>query len=529
MSKFTQDRRRRFLVRGGVPAVVTVALLGATAAVATSSWSASGLPAPTTTAVPLPASITGVAFPSWTEDGSRIVAAARSTDFGGTQLVTFTETGADLRCLTCAAWPTGEPPLLKSFPFADGRRILVRIGEQTEAVSAGHGVVECTPSVTDCRSAVVVPIVAPGGTDPNVVQDQREYRVAPDGRHVGLTQLRRSVTGRLVLTGIVGELVRGPTAYEVADARVVETGGEVKGFTPDGRSVLFTRYFRGAEAANPDDYAVDLATGRERRVTYFSDWDEDLDLSPRQNWMVVGSARGTGTMETVAQVRRPSAIDAGIGTLSLRVFSNRLPERAEPWLVATAAERAREPGVLLTPGALADGWDARPNFLWKPDGSAIVYWQRRTTGTGSRVVVTRLGRAPEKVAPPATTPTSAWAAPVVGFVPPDPAAPTGRAGRRTGQMTVIESPSTVAGYDTLLEVSYRNFSDEAGFVINGVERALVSGVGTVRERSLYSAGLVVSGRHSGYLRATEVAIGPTGVVGTIESDLDGRRLTLTRP
>lgn len=88
--------------------------------------------------------------------------------------------------------------------------------------------------------------------------------------------------------------------------------------------------------------------------------------------MVAGSARGTGTLEAVSQVRRPGAIDAGIRLLVLRAFENRYPQRAEPRLNDDASERARRPGQLLAPGALADGRDARPNFLVPPGDEAAL-------------------------------------------------------------------------------------------------------------------------------------------------------------
>jgi hypothetical protein len=39
----------------------------------------------------------------------------------------------------------------------------------------------------------------------------------------------------------------------------------------------------------------------------------------------------------------------------------------------------------------------------------------------------------------------------------------------------------------------------------------------------------VSGQHTGYLRATDVAMTVIGATGTIESEVDGQRLTLNLP
>jgi hypothetical protein len=480
--------------------------------------------------VPLPESVTKVQFPNWTADGSRILAAANSTDFDGTQLVTFAPNGSALRCLTCGSW-TG-PELLKMFPFSDGRRILVRIGRQSPIAAADHGIVECTPSVLKCRKATVMPIVPPSAGDSNVVQDQREFRVAPDGTHVAFTQPRLTASGQAVGVGVVGRLVRGRSAYRVADARVVAVDGELKNFTPDGREVLFARFLGGFEAGNPDDVGVDLRSGQERRVTYALDWDEDVDQSPQRfqgrNWLVVGSARGTGLLETLSQVRRPTAIETGLSALPFAVFASQTGGIAEPWIVARGADRNGRLGQPLAPGAAAAGWNSRPNFSWNPDGNAIVFWQFGTTDRErTRVVVARLpARRPQARARAQSTPSPRWAPRLAGYVPPDPRLPSSRKGRIAGRMSVTVGRSPVPGRQLFIEVAYRHFSDRPGFVIDGVERSDYDPPALYGGPSVYSADLVVSGRHTGFLRAANVGITNGSIDGRIESMVDGRRLSL---
>ncbi|GLZ07538.1 hypothetical protein Acsp03_50040 [Actinomadura sp. NBRC 104412] len=477
--------------------------------------------------VPLPASITSVRFPSYTAQGSRILAAATSNDFSGTQLVSFAEDGTDLRCLTCGSW-TG-PELLKPIAFPDGRRVLVRIGAQSSTVPSDHGVVECAPSVTDCRRATVVPIVPPSGSDPNVLQDQREFRVSPDGVHVGLTQVRRSATGRPAGAGVVGRLVRRAQSYHVDDARVVVAdAGELKGFTPDGKSIIYSRYLGAFEAGNPDVVTVDLRTGRERRLTTALDWDEDVEISPApyrgRNWMVVGSGRGTGLLETMSQVRRPPIIEAGIQALPFMAFATRRPQIIEPWLVDTDDARGGYLGQPLAPGALDAGWDSRANFEWKPDGTAVVFWQRRLDDSRSRVVIARLtGRAPATHPSPRPVSPPRWAPPLAGYLPDDPELPASLKGKVSGEIRVVQRPSSQPNFDSFIEVTYINYADQPGFVLNGVERSDFASSGL---DSLYNADLRVSGEHQGYLRADGVRIRPVSMQGTIESQVDGRHLTL---
>jgi len=492
-----------------------------------------------TEAVPTPPGLTSVRFPSWTAGGERLIASATSASFAGTQLVTFGEDGRDLRCLTCGVW-TG-PELIKPFAFMDGRRLLVRAGLQTPMQAAGHAVVECTPSVLRCNSVTVTPITVPATTDPGVEQDQREMRVAPDGEHVAFTQVRTTAGGRSEGVGVVGRLVRGESGYAIEDPRVVAVGGELKNFTPDGQGVLFARFNNAFEAVNPDDVVVDLGSGRESRATTSLDWEEDIDLAPRlargRHWHVVGSARGTRLLEAVSQVRRPAYIDAGVRALPFVVFAARNAEIAEPWLADQHDARGSYLGQPLAPGAVARGWNSKPNFTWKPDGTAVVFWQQRggrgvgdgASGGVTRAVVARLTARRAQTPPPVRrSPVPSWAARLGGYVPRDPDGPRRtftRRGRAGGKVTVVRAPSAVDGYREFIEVRYRRFADRRGFVLDGVERADYVPFGTYGGPAVYTADVVVSGRHSGHLRARGVRIGP-GLRGTIRSRVDGRRLKL---
>jgi S-formylglutathione hydrolase FrmB len=481
--------------------------------------------------VRLPGSVTSVRFPSWTTDGSRILAGATSTRFPGGQLVSFRPDGRGLRCLTCGAW--NGPALLKPFALRDDRRVLVRIGEQSPLTPADHGIVECSPSVLRCRSARVVPIVPPAAGDPNVQQDQREYRIAPDGVHVGLTQIRTTATGRPDGVGIFGRLVRRGNAYTVADPRVVASGGELKGFTADGRGVTFARFTGAIEAANPDDVVVDLRTGRERRATRALDWDEDIGYTTNRHrgrgWFVVGSMRGRRMLEVVSRIRRPTFIEHGISAIPFSVYGGRADRLVQPWLVDEFGARGRYLGQPLTPGATRAGWHSRPNFNWRPQGDALVFWQNRVEGRGegTRVVVTRLkARRPVGPPRPRTSPTPRWAPRLAGYVPRDPRLPRSHRGAVSGRIDIAEGPSSVPGYQSFVQVTYRRYADEPGFVLNGVERADFRRPGLYGGRSLYSADLTVSGRHRGWLRAKDVTIDVGLIRGTIASRLDGRTMRL---
>jgi hypothetical protein len=476
----------------------------------------------------LPASVTHVEGPAFSADGSRIIAAARSSAFSGTQIVSFKQDGSGYRCLTCGAW-TGDA-LSKPYAFNDGRRILARIGQQSPLTSADHGVVECAPSVADCRTATVVPIEVPSTADSAVVQDQREFRIAPDNHHVAFTQVRKSRNGRQMGVGIFGKLVRAGDHYAVTGARVVGVDGELKSFAPDGQAIYFTRFTGGFDANNPDDVRISLRDGSERRATSAADWDEDIAAGParfrRRGWIVVGSARGTGELETLGRLRRPLAIEYGTSSLNFVIFIG--PESSEPWLADEYDARRGYIGQPLAPGAIARGWDSRPTYRWSPTGNAIVFWQSEIGGTRTRVVVSHLTqRKPVEPKPARTSPTPKWAPRLAGFVPPNPPRPRSRPGKLSGRLTVSLSRSPNPDWALRIVVRYRNFSDSRGWVLNGREISDYDPAdGPYGAPCLYSADVKLSGRHRGYLRATDVKVGTQSMDGTIRSALDGRRLSL---
>jgi hypothetical protein len=96
----------------------------------------------------------------------------------------------------------------------------------------------------------------------------------------------------------------------------------------------------------------------------------------------------------------------------------------------------------------------------------------------------------------------------------------------SGRIEVTQTPSPLASYQLFIEVRYRHFADRRGFVIDGVESSYYDRPALYGSRSLYSANLVLSGRHAGFLRASDVAIDTGSIGGKIESRVDRRHLTL---
>ncbi len=86
---------------------------------------------------------------------------------------------------------------------------------------------------------------------------------------------------------------------------------------------------------------------------------------------------------------------------------------------------------------------------------------------------------------------------------------------------MTERPGT--GDRTILEVQYRGFSDERGWVLDGVERADFRD--GLTGQTIYTADLRLSGRHRGFLKA-DATMSAAGIIGSIDSEVDGRHLHL---
>lgn len=436
-----------------------------TASAPTSSDRPPGRETIRSTPVPLPDDVAGARFPWWSADGTSILFSATPRGSTRVQVLSVAPDGTALHCLTCGVASEVHLPLLKPMAFPDGKRVALRVGDQSPLRAADHAILECSPNVVDCRRAELVPVVPPDADDPAVVQDQRELRIAPDGEHVGITQVRRNAAGGQDLVAVVARLRRTSSSYELTDPRVVSSSGELKSFTPDGTRVLVAEFTPGPyDEANPDVVSIDLATGDQHRITYALDYDEPVELSP----------------------------DGRLG------------------------QRIPAPG----------GLDGRPIWNWRPDGTALAYWEAAGSGfetdpVDSRLVVAELvDRQPTEQATAVRVPSPRWAPRLARFVPAGASDPSSRPGRVAG---TVEVGVTGAADGKAVEVSYRGFADHAGWVIDGTERAERHG-----DHTTYTADLHLSGAHEGFLRADAV-ISAGRLVGTITSSVDGRRLQLPRP
>lgn len=484
--------------------------------------------APARYVVALPSDIQTPRMPDFTPDGKSLVFSA--TPLGGTrsEIYRVNVDGSDLQCLTCGLAPEVTGNLAKPFAMENGTDYLLSGGTQssTGGSSADHFILHCTGGSGGCGegstlSLINVPTQYAAGV--SVVQT-REMRIAPDGTHIAYTQLLASGT-QTVLVTMVGTLEENDGSYDIVDSRVVYDGGEIKSFTPDGKAVIVTDFYGRYNQGNADNVMVNLQDGSVTRLTANLDYDESANLSPNGQWLVLGSSRTLNLLTPMTQIVRPTFIPAYV---IFPTFLSNQGTTNQAWLVSPADELAGENGVFL--GDPSGAYVSRPVASWSPSGDAVTFWEASATDpTQSRLVVTYLNDTGGGTTPvdTSTPDLSGWATPLSSFVPKLPSLEPGRAGLVGGDAQVA---SVKNGKLTTTTVTYNNFEDSSGYILNGTESTTANATMTT---ITYNADITVTGPDGttiGWLRADNVVISNQQTIqGTIESSMNGNDLVMGTP
>ncbi|WP_460060629.1 TolB-like translocation protein [Streptomyces sp. YKOK-I1] len=312
------------------------------------------------------------------------------------------------KCLTCGTPPANKQGMNADVsypqPFADGRRVLY-----------GTNIVDCGPyrlASPDCAPdrLHIYPIrwnttadgSGPGGSI-------RELRLHPDQVHLGFNGI--TVTGgRLDQYGYFGRLRFAPAPttgtplvprYEVekvtrlldasptrqsvhVDARdpsrlVFDPSlpgfGELRGFSKDGREVFYVGY--PVESSNIDLMAMDLRTGRLRRMTANPGYTDPVDSSPDDRWIVALDTRGYDRMMfTSGMPGIPPITDLLSTSVVSSVRNNGQRRFFQPYLIDRHGDRGAYQGQQLNYSDTSPDWNAGADPRWSPDGTAVAYHER---------------------------------------------------------------------------------------------------------------------------------------------------------
>jgi hypothetical protein len=509
--------------------------------------------------VPLPAAMTNASIPRFAADGKSLLFSATPPGAAADarrEIYRVNVDGTALTCVTCGlADPTplkaGTAPrtLSKPVPFEDGSgRILM------QSVDPSTGAYTHVIYESDANGARLVRVLTPAGRPGVIATDpQREMRVSPDGTHVLFSQIQlvpnpSDPPGFLTAVPIVGALTPGLDAngnkvYNITDARVVYPVGEGKQWTHDGKAVIVQGGLY--ESGNVDDVKIDIATGQVTRLTGNLDYDEDVDLSPNNQWLAIDSARELDALTPASRIVRPAFLPLLIQGSVYTVYagtSNATNVSNQPWLIAVADDLNRENGIPLfvsddpnTAADEGDNWTARSMPSWNADGTAVAFWEASTVDGTSRLVVanlkytTSVGTATDK-----TTPTMSSTFPTLATNKPQPVQllPTGTYNGAAGGTALVTETTDAATGHVIRTVQYTNYVNDQGMILNGTESTDQS---AAQNTIHYQAAITVTGTHTGSLTGDVVinkitrTITPTTAGSQITSTLDGDTLVLVDP
>lgn len=467
--------------------------------------------------VNLPDGITHPWTPRYAADGKSIYFTATPAGSNRSELYQINTDGTNAQCLTCGLSPDITKNLFKPVPTADGSgRVLIQV-ETGMAASA----VIYEPGV-DGAPGQLIPIIPPatgGYTYP--VSPLQEPRISPDGQHILFSRLGAGQDGYFGVVPVVGKLVRQDDAYVIEDARVIAAAGEGKNWTPDGKGVVCLCGLN--EAGNADNVMIDLATGEVTRLNGNLDYDEDMDLSPNEKWMAVGSMRGFDGLTPMSRIVRPSFLPTYIQGAVYTRYALPTNISNQEWLVAVEDDLKRENGIPLF--EYNDGYTARSMPSFSPDGDAVVFWEYNIEDeTQSRLVIANL-KYTTSVGPvegDRLTPELSESFPELDtyVLAPPPLPATGTyAGAGGGTAVVSETADPTRAGHTIRTVTYTDYVNEDGMILNGTESTSTTASQAV---VYYQADITVTGAHTGYLRAdATIDQLQRTITGDITSDVDG--------
>jgi hypothetical protein len=476
--------------------------------------------------------------------------------------------------------------------FADGKR-----------VKTGRRILDCSPyNITDaqCTPEVtyIYPIVSPFPT----YRIMREIRLHPDNVHLGWNQLILGQNNTAATQfAAFGRLVFLPPApptnvprYELTNVTLLQspelgksgrffsvgapgelileppTGviGEFRGFTPDGKSTIG---MGTQDSFNYDIFATSLETGVSTRLTRDPAYTDPANISPDGKSMVILDGRVTDRTGyngappagsegrlyfASAGIGVPPLIDLAIAEAVGNLYTGSRGSFLQPVLIDLETPLdVNNPNIhdgqqlnldfdypVAGCGDISDPlWLAGADPAWSPDGTTVVYYQRRfgcdpskavlclnqePGGRNARLMIARLDDREPTEPLPQPEPVSdvvPWGIPYVfnqTLPPHQPVIPdgtytlTGLSG--SAEVIIGTGPSRFRAGDlevVSVEVTYFNYSSDGVNFINGTESG-VRGVNTSNQRTLtWHADLEFSGLHTGSRKSSE----PGGFVVTATS------------
>jgi len=495
------------------------------------------------TTIPLPPNVTDAILVNYLADGEHLVMEVQIAGRSRADIATMKEDGSDFRCLTDGVKGDigGEMPV----PLPDGKRVYTPTG-----------ILECSPSILDCKEARILPLVYPkikGATSIARIATN----MSPDGIHVAYTL----ITTRPQPLVLVSELTRisdekgerfelshtkviagdKPTDGDSANIRPNFWGnGEVKSFTGQGRFLATISAF---EMGNFDVAQIDLTTGEVSRFTRHFSYDEGVYPSPDGEWVIVQSHRHTTRMDAFGLIPRPLVAGGG----SVAEHRNEIIQPAQParrfyglTLLDKFGDRARLPedgytgqNLLVAKDNLTE-YNHFGNFTWHPSSTRGVFWEQKDhlkvksgEANGRLRLIKFTARKPTTPMVP-LNPEMKWARNLEDIEPMvEPIPREGKlAGAVSGYANVSVQKPGADNKELLVKIQYVNFSDDGASILNGIETELrTSALNMFDRKEIWNADIVVTGKRKGFLKAENAKLTVAGTgAGIIRTELGDRKV-----
>ena len=497
----------------------------------------------TVTTINLPQDVFESDLVNYLPDGEHLIMEVHYVGKKKSDLAVMKEDGSNFKCLTCNLNEEigDEMPV----PLPDGK-----------TVYSPRGVLECSPSIVDCKEAKILPLVYPDIPDAKIVR-RIATNMSPNGKHVATGLV--TTKGYLVL---VSELTRVSDEkgerYELQNGKVVASSpneadfaafrpkidgaGEVKSFADGGKSLINLALF---ESTNYDLAKIDLTNGSITRLTKHFSYDEGTYPSPDGNWVIFQTHRHTTRMDAFGLIPRPLIAGmpqaAGVSMQRNAEFEENYKATRFYGLTMTDkyGDRVRLPEEGYTGiSIMTDKEDAKlynhlGNFAWHPSSTRGFFWEQKDPETvkegelSGRLRFIKFSSRKPTTPLPAVFPDMKWATDLKDFkwVTTNYPEQGILKGKVSGHAEIsMQKQAPGSSEEPRRIIKYVNFTDDGVYILNGSESSTLRSGGYDKPVS-WDADIIVSGKYQGFLMAKDVKFRVTSrSSGTIKAQLGKRKI-----
>lgn len=494
--------------------------------------------------IPTPKNVFETDLVNYLPDGKHIILEAHFVGKKKSDLAVMNEDGSDFKCLTCDLEEEigDEMPV----PLPDGK-----------TVYSPRGVLECSPSIINCKESRILPLVYPEIPGAKIVR-RIATNLSPNGKHVasGLVTTRGYIVLVSELTRVSDEkgdryelrngkvVASSPNEADVANFRPkIDGAGEVKSFADGGKSLINLALFEGN---NYDLAKIDLTNGSVTRLTKHFSYDEGTYPSPDGNWVIFQTHRHTTRMDAFGLIPRPLIAGlpqaAGVSMQRNAEFEKGNYKATRFYgltMVDKYGDRARlaEEGYtginLMTDKEDSKLYNHLGNFAWHPSSTRGFFWEQKDPGkvksgelSGRLRFIKFTSRKPTKPLP-VVFPDLKWATDLKDFKwttsnYPDQGILKGKVSGYAEISTL--KPTQGSAGEPRRVIKYVDFTDDGEYILNGTESTSLR-LGGYEIPVSWEADIKVSGKHTGYLLAKDVKFRITSMSsGFIEAQLDKHKI-----